>query len=64
MEPKEPICSLHLRKFPKEVRNRLKKISIDLDEDVQDLVPKWLRERLEQEEAKLQMLGKKGAKQK
>jgi len=32
-----------------------------MDEDFQDLVPRWLRERLDQEETKAQ--SKKGAKQ-
>jgi len=35
-----------------------------LEEDVQDFVPRWLRERLEQEESKLQSPSKKSAKQK
>ena len=64
MEPKEPICALNLRKFPRELRKRLNRIAVDLEQDVQDLVPKWLRERLEQEEVKLQTPSKKGAKQK
>ena len=64
MQPKEPICALNLRKFPKELRKRLNKIAIDLEEDVQDLVPRWLRERLDQEDAKTQVQGKKGAKPK
>jgi len=54
LDTKEPTCSLHLRKFPKDVRRRLNKIAQDLDEDVQDFVPRWLRERLDQEDAKAQ----------
>jgi hypothetical protein len=64
MQPKEPTCALNLRKFPKELRKRLNKIALDLEEDVQDFVPRWLRERVEQEEAKPQPAGKKGSKQK
>ena len=38
--------------------------SIDADEDVQDFVPRWLRERLEEEENKLQSSSTKAGKQK
>ena len=49
----------------KEVRKRLNKIAQDLEEDVQDFVPRWLRERLEHEEKKLQVAAsKRGVKQK
>ncbi len=64
MEPKEQTCALNLRKFPKELRKRLNKIALDLEEDVQDFAPRWLRERLEQEENKLQAPSKKGTKSK
>jgi hypothetical protein len=36
----------------------LNKIAQDFDEDVQDFVPRWLRERLDQEERKLREQGK------
>jgi hypothetical protein len=58
MEPKEPFCALNLRKFPKDLRKRLNKLALDLEEDVQDFVPRWLRERAEQEERKLADQGK------
>ena len=64
MEPKEPTCALNLRNFPRELRKRLNKIALDLEEDVQDFAPRWLRERLEQEENKLRAPGKKNAKPK
>ena len=64
MQPKEPTCALNLRKFPKDLRRRLNHFAIDAEEDVQDLVPRWLRERLEQEELKSKATSKKGAKQK
>jgi hypothetical protein len=64
MDTKEPTCALNLRKFPKELRKRLNKIALDLEEDVQDFAPRWLRERADQEEAKLKLPSKKGAKQK
>jgi hypothetical protein len=60
----EPHCALNLRRFPKELRKRLRKIAIDLDEDIQDFAPKWLRRRLEEEEAKLKSASKKGSKPK
>jgi len=61
MQTKEPTCAFNVRKFPTELRKRLRKIAIDLDEDVQDLVPRWLRERLAQEDAK-HLESKKGSK--
>jgi hypothetical protein len=64
MDSKEPVCALNIRRFPKELRNRLNKIAVDLEEDVQDFVPRWLRERAEQEERKIAEQGKKSAKQK
>ncbi len=64
MLPKEPICALNLRKFPKELRKRLNKIALDLEEDVQDFAPRWLRERVEQEEKKLAERSKPTAKRK
>jgi hypothetical protein len=64
MQPKEPTCAFNLRKFPRELRKRLRKIAIDLDEDVQDVAPRWLRERVEQEERKLTEQGKPIAKRK
>jgi len=62
MRPKEPTCAFNLRNFPEELRRRLRHFALDAKEDVQDFVPRWLRERLDQEEAKAQ--GKKGAKPK
>ena len=62
MEPKEPICAFNLRKFPKALRKELRQFSIREEEDVQDIVPRWLRERLEVEKGKPQ--GKKNAKPK
>ena len=64
MQPKEPTCSLHLRKFPKEVRKRLNKLALDLEEDVQEFVPRWLQERLDQEEKKLAEPSKPSSKRK
>jgi hypothetical protein len=64
MEPKEQTRALNLRKFPKELRKRLNKIALDLEEDVQEFAPRWLRERLDREENKLQAPSKKGAKPK
>ena len=64
MDAKEPTCALNLRKFPKALRKRLNKLAIDLEEDVQDFAPRWLQERAEQEEVKLQFISKKTAKQK
>ena len=60
---KEPTCSLNLRNFPKELRKRLNKIAVELEQDVQDFVPRWLRERVEEEERKLAE-GKSNAKRK
>jgi hypothetical protein len=64
MDAKEPTCALNLRKFPRELRKRLNRIAVDLEADVQDLAPRWLRERVQQEELKLQSTSKKNAKQK
>jgi hypothetical protein len=64
MQPKEPTCAFNLRNFPKELRKRLNKIALDLEEDVQDFAPRWLRERLEQEERRLAEQGKPIAKRK
>jgi hypothetical protein len=61
---KEPQCAFNLRKFPAELRKRLRMIALRDDEDVQDLVPRWLRERLEQEEGKSHVPSKKPAKTK
>lgn len=59
----EPICALNLRKFPKALRKRLNHIAVELEEDVQDFAPRWLRERVEAEEKKIAE-GKKSAKRK
>jgi len=64
LDAKEPTCSLNLRKFPRDIRKRLNKIAQDLEEDVQDFVPRWLRERLDLEEKKLAELGKPNSKRK
>jgi hypothetical protein len=64
LDTKEPTCALNLRKFPKDVRKRLNKIAQDFEEDVQDFAPRWLRERLDQEEKKLAELGKSSTKRK
>jgi hypothetical protein len=62
---KEPQCAFNLRKFPEQLRRRLRHFALDAKEDVQDFVPRWLRERVEQEENKLQTAtSKKGAKPK
>ena len=42
----------------------MRKLAIDLEQDIQDLVPLWLQERIEQEETKLQLSGKRDAKRK
>jgi hypothetical protein len=42
----------------------LRHFALDADEDVQYLVPRWLRERLEQEENKTRPSSKKRVKQK
>ena len=47
-----------------ELRKRLRHFALDADEDLQNFVPRWLRERLEQEESKLQSASKKAAKPK
>ena len=62
MDAQEPICALNLRKFPKALRKRLNHIAVELEEDVQDFAPRWLRERVEIEEKKIE--GKKSAKRK
>jgi hypothetical protein len=62
MKPKEPTCVLNLRKFPEELRRKLRHFALDAKEDMQDFCPRWLRERLDQEEAKAQ--GKPNAKRK
>jgi hypothetical protein len=64
MEPKEPTCAFNLRKFPQDLRRRLRHFALDAKEDVQDFVPRWLRERLDQEDAKAHPQVKKIAKQK
>jgi hypothetical protein len=61
---KEPTCAFNLRKFPEGLRTKLRHFALDAKEDVQDFVPRWLRERLEQEEIKMQGSSKKGAKEK
>ena len=61
---KEPQCAFNLRKFPEKLRRRLQHFAIDADEDVQDFVPRWLRERVEQEEKKLREQGTASAKRK
>lgn len=60
----EPTCAFNLRKFPEKLRTRLRHFALDAKEDVQDFVPRWLRERLDEEENKLQAPSKKGAKPK
>ena len=37
-------CAINLRYFPKELRKDLHRISVELDEDIQDLVPRYVRE--------------------
>jgi hypothetical protein len=64
MQPKEPTCAFNLRKFPRALRKRLRKLAIDLDEDIQDFAPRWLREKAEQEERKIEEQGKSIAKRK
>ncbi|MGD0793394.1 MAG: hypothetical protein ABR920_16625 [Terriglobales bacterium] len=59
----EPTCALNLRKFPKALRKRLNRIAVDLEEDIQDFAPRWLGERVKEEELKLQAASKKKAKQ-
>jgi hypothetical protein len=49
---KEPICTLHLRNFPENLRTRLRHFALDAKEDMQDFLPRWLKERVDQEEAK------------
>lgn len=61
---KEPTCAFNLRKFPEDLRTKLRHFALDAKEDVQDLVPRWLRERLEQEENKTKLFSKKAAKPK
>jgi len=61
---KESTCAFNLRKFPEDLRTKLRHFALDAKEDVQDFVPRWLRERLEQEENKIQASSKKSAKQK
>ena len=62
MASDEYVCSFNLRKFPKELRKRLRLAALRFDEDVQDMVPRWLRERLDQEEARSPVMSKKNAK--
>lgn len=64
MESKESTCDLNLRKFPTALRKRLNRLAVELERDVQDFVPKWLQERVEQEEEKLGISSKRSAKQK
>jgi hypothetical protein len=61
---KELTCAFNLRKFPRELRESLRHFALDANEDIQDFVPRWLSERLEQEERKTQSQSKKIAKQK
>lgn len=49
MTEAEPTCSLNLRRFPKELRKQLRLLAIERGEDLQDFIPRWLRERLEKE---------------
>jgi hypothetical protein len=65
MRPKEPICALNIRRFPEDLRRKLRHFALDAKEDVQDFVPRWLRERLEAEENKIRNApSKKSAKPK
>ena len=52
MSEEESQCALNLRKFPKDLRRRLNTLAARREEDVQDIAPKWLGERLEIEEEK------------
>jgi len=49
MTEQEPTCALNLRRFPKELRKQLRIFAIDRGEDLQDFIPRWLRERLAKE---------------
>jgi hypothetical protein len=49
MTEPEPTCALNIRRFPKELRKQLRMFAIDRGEDLQDFVPRWLRERLTKE---------------
>jgi hypothetical protein len=49
MAEQEPSCSLNLRGFPTELRKRLRMFAIEHGEELQVLIPRWLRERLEKE---------------
>jgi hypothetical protein len=62
MTGKESTCALNLRKFPRALRDGLNHFAIDEHEDIQDFVPRWLRERLVEEKRKRQ--GKSNAKRK
>lgn len=54
MEQKEPTCAFNLRKFPRALRKDLRLFAVDKEQDVQDIVPRWLRERLDEEKSKSQ----------
>jgi hypothetical protein len=60
---KEPVCTLHLRNFPENLRTRLRHFALDAKENMQDFIPRWLSERVDQEEGKNQT-GKPNAKPK
>ena len=62
MEPKEPTCAFNLRKFPKALRTDLHAFAVMTGQQVQKIVPEWLREKLDEEKRKRQ--GKQAAKQK
>jgi hypothetical protein len=63
MDTKESRCSLNLRRFPLELRRRLHAFAVLRGEQVQEIIPRWIKERLDQEESKNQ-LGKPIAKPK
>jgi hypothetical protein len=51
-EGKEPTCAFNLRKFPRELRKELRLFAVKEEQDVQDIVSLWLRERLDEEKQK------------
>lgn len=46
-------CSVNVRKFPKELRRDLHRICIELEEEIQDLIPRYVREGIARDREKL-----------
>jgi hypothetical protein len=52
MRSEETTSALNLRNFPPELRRRLHAFALLRGEEMQDFIPRWLRERLESEEGR------------